>query len=164
MKKVNSVEEYISHKSDWKKELESLRKIISSKKIEENIKWGAPVYSINGKNIVGLGAFKSYVGIWFFQGALLKDKDQKLVNAQEGKTKALRQWRFNSANVIKKESNLISSYVNEAIKNQKDGKEIMPDKNKPLSIPIELKIASSKNSKIKKCFNEFSRGKQREFT
>ncbi|MBK7633096.1 MAG: hypothetical protein IPJ13_01585 [Saprospiraceae bacterium] len=44
--------------------------------------------------MVGLAAFKSYTGIWFFQGGLLDDKQQFLMNAQEGKTKAMRQWRF----------------------------------------------------------------------
>jgi len=71
----------------------------------ETIKWSAPVYTFEGKNLVGLGAFKSYVGLWFFQGSLLNDKKKKLINAQEGKIKALRQWRFNSVKEIEAESN-----------------------------------------------------------
>ena len=55
----------------------------------ETIKWGVPVYTLNDKNVLGMGAFKSYVGIWFFQGAFLDDPQKKLINAQEGKTKAL---------------------------------------------------------------------------
>ncbi len=72
--------------------------------MKETIKWGAPVYTLDYKNIVGLGAFKSYVGLWFFQGALLNDEKKKLINAQEDKTKALRQWRFNSVKKIEAES------------------------------------------------------------
>ena len=52
--------------------------------LEENVKWGTPVYSLNGKNVVGITAFKSYVGLWFFQGIFLKDPFKYLVNAQEG--------------------------------------------------------------------------------
>jgi uncharacterized protein YdeI (YjbR/CyaY-like superfamily) len=43
--------------------------------------------------VVGIGSFKSYFGLWFHQGALLSDDENVLINAQEGKTKALRQWR-----------------------------------------------------------------------
>jgi uncharacterized protein YdeI (YjbR/CyaY-like superfamily) len=39
---------------------------------------------------VGIGGFKSYFGLWFHQGALLTDKAGVLINAQEGRTKALR--------------------------------------------------------------------------
>lgn len=52
--------------------------------MEETNKWSAPVYTSNGKNIVGLGAFKSYTGLWFFQGALLKDEKKLLINAGNG--------------------------------------------------------------------------------
>ena len=37
--------------------------------------------------------FKEYFGIWFFQGGTLVDELKVLTNAQEGKTKAMRQWR-----------------------------------------------------------------------
>ena len=47
----------------------------------------------NGKNLVGLGSFKSYVGLWFHQGALLADKHQVLVNAQQGRTRAISAMR-----------------------------------------------------------------------
>ena len=69
--------------------------------LEETVKWGGPVYVADGKNIVGLGAFKSYFALWFFQGALLADQEKVLVNAQEGRTKALRQWRFENKREIK---------------------------------------------------------------
>ncbi len=40
-------------------------------------------------------------GLWFHQGATLKDASNKLINAQDGKTKVLRQWRMTHANEIK---------------------------------------------------------------
>ena len=57
----------------------------------ETVKWGGPVYTANGRNVVGLAAFKSCFGLWFFDGARLADKDRVLVNAQEGKSKSMRQ-------------------------------------------------------------------------
>jgi uncharacterized protein YdeI (YjbR/CyaY-like superfamily) len=95
LKRYKTPEEYIANNKDWQKSLILLRDILLSTQMTETIKWGVPVYTFEGKNIVGTTAFKSYVGLWFFQGALLKDKKKKLINAQTGKTKALRQWRFN---------------------------------------------------------------------
>ena len=101
MKRYKSVDDYIAGAEHWQVELIRLREILQSTKLEETVKWGAPCYTHNGKMVVGLGAFKSYVGLWFHQGALLSDPEKVLINAQEGKTKALRQWRFSSLKEIK---------------------------------------------------------------
>ena len=129
----------------------------------ETIKWGVPVFTFEGKNIVGIAAFKSYVGLWFFQGALLKDKRKKLINAQDGKTRALRQWRFKSAKEIEVESKTIKQYLEEAILNQKQGKEIKPKRKKPLEIPKELNAILKKDKKVKDSFNSLSLSKQRDY-
>jgi uncharacterized protein YdeI (YjbR/CyaY-like superfamily) len=138
MKKVNSVEEYIEVHDSWSEALALLRNIIVSTELEETLKWNAPVYTLNGKNVVGLGAFKHHFGIWFFNGVFLKDKRNLLVNAQEGKTKALRQMRFTSIDAIHEKS--VTAYVKEAIENQKLGREIKADRSKKETIiPEELK-------------------------
>lgn len=85
---------YINDKNTWTQELKLLRSVLLEVGFEETVKWGAPVYAHKGKNIVGLSAFKNYCGLWFFQGSFLIDEQKKLVNAQEGKTQAMRQWRF----------------------------------------------------------------------
>ncbi|WP_026777658.1 YdeI family protein [Polaribacter sp. Hel_I_88] len=156
------VDEYIAKKENWSKELKLLRTIFADLPLEETIKWGAPVYVFQGKNIVGLSAFKNYCGLWFFQGALLKDKEKVFVNAQEGKTKAMLQWRFNAIDEIN--TTQIKEYVLEAIENVKLGMEIKPTKtSKPLSIPEELKLALHENKELKENFDNFSLSKQREF-
>lgn len=53
--------------------------IVLSTQLQVAIKWGAPIYTFDGKNIVGLAAFKSHIALWFFQGALLKDRNKKLI-------------------------------------------------------------------------------------
>ena len=162
MKKVCSVEEYIETNSLWSDALSTLRNIINSTEVEETVKWNAPVYTINGKNIIGLGAFKNHFGIWFFNGIFLKDEKKLLVNAQEGKTKALRQMRFESIDDIDK--NAVLSYVKEAIENQKLGKEVKADRSKKETIiPKELQIELDKDSDYKNSFDKLTPGKQREY-
>lgn len=161
MKRYKTVDDFITGSGDWQAALTTLRRIMNETDMEETVKWGAPCYTVNGKNVVGLGAFKSYVGLWFFQGALLKDADKVLVNAQDGATKALRQWRFNGVDEI--DEKRVKAYVLEAIENQKQGREIKADRNKPLTIPAELQAALDKNPAAASCFNELSKGKQREY-
>jgi uncharacterized protein YdeI (YjbR/CyaY-like superfamily) len=163
MNKIKNFEEFIFRKKEWQSTLTSLRKIILSTGLEETIKWGTPVYTYNGKNIVGIGAFKSYAGLWFFQGALLKDTKNRLVNAQEGKTKALRQWRVDSMEEVEKDRKLIKSYAEEAILNQKLGKEIKPVKEKEIVNSPELNNFLQSDLKLKESFHTLSMAKQREY-
>jgi uncharacterized protein YdeI (YjbR/CyaY-like superfamily) len=163
MKRYKTPEEYIANNKDWQSSLILLRDILLDTQLTETVKWGVPVYTFEGKNIVGIAGFKSYAGLWFFQGALLKDKKKKLVNAQAGVTKALRQWRFNSVKEIEAESKTIKQYLEEAILNQKQGKEIKAEKKRPFEIPIELNGLFEKDKKVKECFNSLSLPKQREY-
>jgi uncharacterized protein YdeI (YjbR/CyaY-like superfamily) len=159
---MKDVINYIVKKEKWKSELELLRKTLLATKMKETIKWGAPTYVYKDKNIVGLAAFKNYCGLWFFQGGLLKDKHKVLMNAQEGKTKAMLQWRFFSLNEI--DVNLITEYTLEAIKNVDEGKEIKPNRTKKeLIIPELLQNAFDANADFKSQFETFTLSKKREY-
>ncbi len=59
--------------------------------LEETIKWNMPAYLYKNKNIIGMAAYKNYFGLWFHQGVFFKDEERVLVNAQENKTKTLRE-------------------------------------------------------------------------
>jgi len=162
LKKVQSIEEYIKANIKWYEALTILRDIIKSTDVEETIKWNAPVYSVDGKNVIGLGAFKNHFGIWFFNGVFLKDEKNLLTNAQEGRTKALRQMLFESVDDINKQA--VLQYVKEAIENQKLGKEIKSDRtNKKPVITKELQNALDKDSVYKNSFNNLTPGRQREY-
>lgn len=159
---MDKVEAYIAKKETWRKELELIRSVFKNLPLTETIKWGAPTYVFEGKNIVGIAAFKNYCGLWFFQGALLQDKYHKLYNAQEGKTTAMLQWRFYSIDEI--DVKLIKEYTLEAIKNSKAALEIKPNSTpKKLSIPSELKAAFTADRTLASKFNRFADGYQREF-
>ena len=154
---------YIVKKEQWTKELELLRETLISIGLEETLKWGAPVYVDNGKNVVGLAAFKSYVGIWFYQGVFLSDKHQVLFNAQEGKTIAMRQWRFKNFDAITDNLGLIEEYIQEAIQNMRDGMIMKPASKKPLVVPLELELELTKNVELKQQFEKLNRTRKREF-
>lgn len=158
---VKSVQEYIETHPTWEKELESLRAIMQNTELEECIKWGAPVYALKGKNVAGIAAFKNHCALWFFNGALLKENTLSLHNAQEGKTKALRQIRFEKGDKIEPE--ILQKYVLEAIQIQREGKEIKPVPSKELVVPSELKVAFREDKDLEKSFQQLTKGKQREY-
>ncbi|SKB62918.1 Uncharacterized conserved protein YdeI, YjbR/CyaY-like superfamily, DUF1801 family [Salegentibacter holothuriorum] len=158
---VNSVEQYIETHPYWGKELQSLRTVMQNTELEECIKWGAPVYTLEGKNVAGIAAFKNHCALWFFNGALLKENTILLHNAQEGKTKALRQIRFEKGDKIKPE--ILQKYLAEAIQNQRKGKEIKPVTSKELVVPSELKDALKEDNDLEKAFQQLTKGKQREY-
>jgi uncharacterized protein YdeI (YjbR/CyaY-like superfamily) len=161
MERHKTVQDYIESQADRKDELLFLRDLLLETELKETVKWGAPCYTIHSKNVIGLASFKSYTGLWFHQGVFLTDKNKVLINAQEGTTKALRQWRFQSI----KEMNpkLISQYILEAIQNQKDGKEIKAVKAKKADTPLELKNKLSQDNVLKSAFDSLTSGKQREY-
>ena len=162
MKKVDSVENYIEHNSHFAEALTLLRELITTTELHESIKWNAPVYDLDGKNVLGLGAFKQHFGIWFFNGVFLRDEKNLLENAQE-KTKALRQMRFTSINDIDK--NTVLAYIKEAIENQKLGKELKPVKTskKDINIPLELSNSFKLYPKVHEAFKILTPSKQKEY-
>jgi len=164
MRRGNTVDEYILAEENWQSELMLLREIILDTELKETVKWAAPVYTLQGKNVLGMAAFKNYVWIWFFQGVFLEDKFNKLYNAQEGKTKAMRQWRFSSMEEIEQNAKFIQIYMEEAIENQKQGKELkIARSTKTIEIPSELEDELAKNPSLKSAFENLTPGKQKEY-
>ena len=158
---VKSIEEYINCHSYWEEELRQLHEMMLTTQLKPEIKWGAPVYTLDGKNVVGIGAFKNHYALWFFNGALLKKNTALLVNAQEEKTKALRQIRFGKGDEVKNSELL--QYIHEAIENQQEGREIKPDFNKKLVMPDELSRFLKADKELETSFEKLTPGKQREY-
>ncbi|MCA8955387.1 MAG: YdeI/OmpD-associated family protein [Planctomycetes bacterium] len=161
MRRASSVDDFIAQHPRWEPVLRKLRAILIGTELRETIKWGAPCYTLDGKNVVGMAGFKEHCGLWFHQGVFLSDPDAVLINAQEGRTKALRQWRFTDAAQVKIAR--VKAYVREAIDNQKQGRELAPERGKPVEVPPELQAALRRTPGAKKAFDALSLGKRREY-
>lgn len=161
MHKAKSADDYFATAKQWRDELAALRKLLLSAGLNEEIKWGAPTYTLGGVNVVGLAAFKSYVGLWFFQGALLADPDKVLINAQEGVTKAQRQWRFSSGKEIRPA--LVRKYVKEAIALAKSGVKVAKAPPRKFVMSPELKTALAADKNASAAFNAMTPACKREY-
>jgi uncharacterized protein YdeI (YjbR/CyaY-like superfamily) len=146
----------------WSEELETLKSIVAQTELVETNKWGGCVYVLENKNVIGVGGFKNFFTLWFFNGVFLKDENKHLVNANEGVTKSLRQWRFTSKEEINEAE--VLAYIQEAIENEKQGRIIKPEKAKTeVAIPAIFQKELNVNPTLEEAFLKFSPYKQREF-
>lgn len=142
----------------WREELETLRQIVLETGLNEEIKWGVPVYTHNGKNVVSVAALKDFATIVFFKGVLLTD-NQKILQ-QQGNLQSNRIVRFTKTTDIKKMKDTLKSYITEAIAIEEQGKKVEFKKN-PEPIPDELLQAFEEDSAFKKAFYSLTSGRQR---
>ncbi|MBT8301011.1 MAG: YdeI/OmpD-associated family protein [Maribacter sp.] len=163
MGNLEKLEAYFEEAHHFKEGILALRHLALKTSVTETVKWGSPVYTVDGKNVFWIARFKNHFGLGFFNGVFLKDPKKVLVNVQEGKTQAMRHWKFNSIDDIDRP--VILAYINEAIENEIRGMCLTPykKKNPSLNIPSLLKEALEENPKMKKAFTSLSPYKQRDY-
>lgn len=163
MDKKEKVRAYFEQDHHYAKGISQLREIALRTEVEETFKWQFPTYTISGKNVFAICRFKGHFGIWFFNGVFLSDPLAVLKNAQEGKTMAMRHWKFTNSELVNEGS--VLQYMQEAILNQKEGKVWTPPKKDPKMQPIPslLKIALEKDTSLKQAYNGLSPYKKKEY-
>lgn len=163
MDKQEKLTHFYNETHQFQNGVATLRKLALSCELIETYKWNFPTYTIDNKNIIAICKFKSHFGIWFFNGVFLKDPKNVLENAQEGKTKAMRHWKFHKITDINEQD--VTAYIVEAIENQKKGLQLKVSK-KPktkIVIPEHLAIMLENNEDIKAAFNNLTYSKQKDY-
>lgn len=143
---------------NWVEELEFLRQIVLEAGLTEEIKWGVPVYTDKGKNVVTVNALKESANIGFFKGVLLTDKHKIL--KQQGNLQSDRLIKFRNVTDIEKLKDVLKEYVIEAIAIERSGKKVAFKKN-PEPIPDELLHIFESDPGFKKAFYALTPGRQR---
>lgn len=157
-------EAYYAKDQPFKKGLAVLRELALKTELQESFKWSSPVYTIDGKNVLGITAFKGHFGIWFFNGVFLKDPKKVMINAQEGKTKSMRHWKFTAVDQIDQRD--VLAYMQEAIENERMGLALNVQKKKgpKMKIPVLLASALKENELAKRNFDTLAPYKQNEYS
>lgn len=144
----------------WTEILETLRQIILEQGLVEEIKWGIPVYTKNGKNIVNIGALKDSANLGFFKGALLSDSDQVL--EQQGNIQSARIIRFYDIEKVIRLEQTIRNYIDEAIAIEERGFKVEKSQ-KFEPIPSELIQAFEEDQDFEQAFHRLTPGRQRAY-
>ncbi len=156
------VDFYFNKASQWQKEYGELRKIILDCGLTEELKWGVPCYTFEGKNVVLIHGFKEYCAILFMKGALMPDAKGILIQQTEN-VQAARQVRFTSAEEIVKLKATIRVYVNEAIKIERSGLKVELKKTAEYEVPEEFQSKLDKDKNLRSAFEALTPGRQRAY-
>jgi len=154
------VDWYFNKPRKWQEEIKKLRTIILGCGLTEELKWGCPCYSLDGKNIVLIHVFKEYCALLFFKGALLKDTERILIQQTEN-VQSGRQIRFISMQEVDELKSIVKAYVKEAIKVEKAGLKVKLKKTTEDKMPEELQIRLDENPALKTAFGALTPGRQR---
>jgi uncharacterized protein YdeI (YjbR/CyaY-like superfamily) len=146
--------------NSWRDELEVLRQLVLETGLKEELKWGVPVYTNKGKNIVSVSALKGAATIGFFKGVLLADSHNIL--QQQGNLQSARMLRFTSADDILQLADVLKAYIVEAVAIEESGRKVQFNKN-PEPLPSELLEAFDEDPAFKKAFYALTPGRQRAY-
>lgn len=150
----------MAYRERWTAEIAEMRRVLGGFPMNEECKWGKPTYTIDGKNVVIIQGFKEYVALGFFQGALLKDPQNLLV--QLGRVQAARVMKFTSAKAIRAKASTIKAYVREAIAAEQAGLRVKRTR-AALPVPKELTARFRTDPRFKRAFEALTPGRQRSY-
>ncbi|MBI1335707.1 MAG: hypothetical protein GC164_01945 [Phycisphaera sp.] len=154
------VDGYIRKNKRWQNELLALRVIALDGPLVEEVKWRAPCYTHDGRNVVMLGAFKDACVLSFPKGALLKDPRKVLEKPGEN-TQSARVVRFTGVSQIKKLRPTLKAYILEAIEIENAGLKVEFKKNTPQDYPDELVQKFRQHTALKTAFESLTPGRRR---
>lgn len=165
MSKLNpKVDFYFDKAKKWHEEIKQLRMIVLDCGLKEELKWGCPCYTFEGRNIVLIHVFKEYCALLFFKGALLNDPQGILIQQTEY-VQAARQLRFTNVKEIVKVAPSVKSYIYEAIEVEKAGLKVPLKRTTDFIIPEEFqkKLSAKEGHALKTAFEALTPGRQRAY-
>lgn len=153
------VDEFLRRAKKWNKEMAMLRDIVLSCGLMEELKWGKPCYTYEGRNIVLIHGFKDYCALLFMKGTLLKDTHRLLIQQTEN-VQAGRQIRFTGLEEIRRLAPVLTAYTREAIETEKAGL-VVKTVREDWKIPQELQEMFDENPDFQAAFERLTPGRRR---
>lgn len=142
-------------------ELRHLRSLLEETDLVEEMKWSVPVYTLNGKNVILLGAFVQHASLSFFKGAIVDDPKGLLVKPGEN-TQASRQLRITSLNEILRLENDIRALIASAIDVERRGLKVGRVRHEAV-VCEELRAKFDVEPAFKTAFESLTPGRQRAY-
>lgn len=146
----------------WRDEFEKLRAIVLDCDLNEELKWGQPCYTFEGKNVVLIHGFKEYCALLFFKGVLLRDPDGILIQQTEN-VQSTRQIRFTNVREIVRLKTGLNAYIHEAIEVERAGLKVKLKKTSDFAIPDEFQDKLDQLPALKTAFDALTPGRQRAY-
>jgi uncharacterized protein YdeI (YjbR/CyaY-like superfamily) len=154
------VDTYIQRSEKWSDEMTALRPVLLGCGLTEEIKWGKPCYSHEGKNIVIVQEMKEFLALMYFKGALLDDAEGVL-EEQGPNSRSARRIRFSSVQDVTRLADTVEAYVGEAIDVEEEGREVGPAPE--LVYVRELQERLDDDPAFRAAFESLTPGRRREY-
>lgn len=154
------VDAFLERTEQWHAEYVALRAMILDCDLTEELKWGQPCYSLDGKNVVLIHGFKEYCALLFMKGALMKDPAGILIQQTEN-VQSARQIRFTGLDQIKGMENMLKAYVQDAIEIEKSGEKVVKKTTAQFATPEEFQVRLDADAELKTAFEALTPGRQR---
>lgn len=156
------VDFFFNKTGQWQKAFEKLRTIALKTELTEDLKWGCPCYTYEGKNIFLIHGFKEYCALLFFKGALMKDAENILIQQTEN-VQAARQIRFTNLQQIIDLEHVLNDYIFEAVEIEESGVKVEMKRTNEFSVPEEFAQKLNENPELQKAFEALTPGRQRAY-
>ena len=136
---------------DWEAEIDTLTRLLEETGMASSVKWNHPVYVHHGRNVASC------------HGALLTDEAGHLENAQEGRTQAMRHWKFRKGDAIPEDT--VRAYLAEAMRHAELGRTVpkpAPDAS-DITWCAVLEAAFEADPEFKSAMLALTPGRQRDY-
>ncbi|MCE3605116.1 YdeI/OmpD-associated family protein [Massilia sp. P8910] len=148
--------------TSWRDEFALLRTIALDCGLTEELKWGQPCYTHEGKNIVLIHGFKEYCALLFFKGALLADPKGILVMQTEN-VQSARQARFTGVAQIKRQRADLNACILDAIEVERAGLKVALRETAEFPLPEEFQVRLAQLPALRTAFGALTPGRQRAY-
>lgn len=153
------VEAYLETADLWPEEIRAVRPILTGCGLHEEIKWGKPCYSHDGRNICILQEMKDFLALMFFKGSLLSDPDRAL-HDQGPNSRSARRMQLTSTDEVAAMAGTIEAYVAEAIAIEDAGLSV-PEVELVLVDELAARLADDRQ--LEAAFERLTPGRRREY-
>ncbi len=154
------VDSFINREKKWQEEFKQLREILLHTPLTEDMKWGVPCYTEQGKNVVLMHGFKEYCALLFVKGVLLKDTAGVLITQTEN-VQSARQIRFTNVDQIIEMEPILKAYILEAMDVEKAGLKVSFKNTEEFAIPEEFQSSLDEDPALQSAFKALTPGRQR---
>lgn len=154
------VDAFIGRSEKWPDEMAALRPVLLEAGLSEDIKWGKPCYSHEGKNVVIFQEMNDFLALMFFKGVFLEDPEGVL--AEQGpNSRSARRMEFGSVEDVARLKGVVAAYVAEAIDVEEAGLQVGPAPEPALA--EELRSRLDGDPALKEAFESLTPGRRREY-
>lgn len=143
----------------WTEPLLALRELVNASELTEEMKWGSPCYTLDGKNVLMLVSTRRFCALSFLRGAALDDP-AAILEKPGPNSRYARYARFETVDEVAAAHDTLVALVAQAIAAARSGEKFEPE-DAPEPMPAELEERLAVDPELDAAFTALTPGRQR---